>query len=213
MRKPDWDTYFMTIALAVRARADCTGNRVGAILVQERFIVATGYNGTPSGAPNCSEGGCERCAHPERFPSGQGYDLCTCVHAEANALLMAARVGIRTQGSTIYTTMRPCFGCSVSLAQAGVRAHRLPARVAPPRPRLPRAYEALQARFEGGVTNAWSSTTPTPTGRCATGGSWSGRRDSNPRHTAWKAVALPAELLPPASSRPFVRCAVAACQA
>lgn len=151
MHKPGWDSYFMSIALAVRARADCTGNRVGAILVQDRFIIATGYNGTPSGAPNCSAGGCERCAHPERFPSGQGYDLCTCVHAEANALLMAARVGIRTQGSTLYTTMRPCFQCSVSLAQAGVLRVVYLHEWRHPNPAYQASYEALQARFEGGL--------------------------------------------------------------
>ncbi|MFU8889441.1 MAG: deoxycytidylate deaminase [Trueperaceae bacterium] len=151
MQKPDWDTYFMTIALAVRARADCTGNRVGAILVQDKFIVATGYNGTPAGAKNCSAGGCERCAHPERFPSGQGYDLCICVHAEANALLMAARVGIRTLGSTLYTTMRPCFNCSVSLAQAGVQRIVYLHEWRHPDPAYRESYEALQARFPGGV--------------------------------------------------------------
>jgi dCMP deaminase len=151
MQKPDWDTYFMTIALAVRARADCTGNRVGAILVQDKFIVATGYNGTPAGAKNCSEGGCERCAHPERFPSGQGYDLCICVHAEANALLMAARVGIRTQGSTLYTTMRPCFQCSVSLLQAGVQRVVYLHEWRHPDPSYHASYLAVQDRFRGGV--------------------------------------------------------------
>lgn len=151
MRKPEWDEYFMSIALAVRARADCTGNRVGAIVVQDHRIVATGYNGTPAGAPNCSEGGCERCAHPERYPSGQGYDLCVCVHAEANALLMAARVGISTRGATVYTTMRPCFGCSVSLQQAGVQRVVYLHEWRHPDPAYQLAYEALQARFPGGL--------------------------------------------------------------
>ncbi len=150
-RKPDWPSYFMSIALAVRARADCTGNRVGAILVKDRFIIATGYNGTPTGAPNCSEGGCERCAHPERYPSGQAYDLCICVHAEANALLMAARVGISTQGSTLYSTMRPCFGCSKELLQAGVLGVVYLHDWRHPDPTYQRAYENLQARFPDGV--------------------------------------------------------------
>jgi dCMP deaminase len=149
--KPDWPDYFMSIALAVRARADCTGNRVGALLVQEKLIVATGYNGTPAGAPNCSAGGCERCAHPDRYPSGQGYDLCICVHAEANALLMAARVGIATEGSTLYSTMRPCFGCSKELLQAGVRRVVYLHDWAHPDPTYQRAYLALQARFPDGV--------------------------------------------------------------
>jgi dCMP deaminase len=149
--KPDWPEYFMSIALAARARADCTGNRVGAILVKDKFIIATGYNGTPAGAPNCSEGGCERCAHPERYPSGQGYDLCICVHAEANALLMAARVGIATHGSTLYSTMRPCFGCSKELLQAGVQRVVYLHDWRHPDPTYQLAYERLQARFPGGV--------------------------------------------------------------
>jgi dCMP deaminase len=149
--KPDWPEYFMSIAQAVRARADCTGNRVGALLEKDHFIIATGYNGTPSSAPNCSEGGCERCAHPERYPSGQGYDLCICVHAEANALLMAARVGIAVAGSTLYSTMRPCFGCSKELLQAGVRGVVYLHDWRHGDPTYQAAYEALQARFPDGV--------------------------------------------------------------
>jgi dCMP deaminase len=149
--KPDWPEYFMSIALAARARADCTGNRVGAILVKDKFIIATGYNGTPAGAPNCSEGGCERCAHPERYPSGQGYDLCICVHAEANALLMAARVGISTNGSTLYSTMRPCFGCSKELLQAGVQRVVYLHDWRHPDATYQTAYEGLQARFPEGI--------------------------------------------------------------
>ena len=149
--KPDWHSYSMGIAMAVRARADCTGNRVGAILVKDRFIIATGYNGTPSGTPNCSAGGCERCAYPERFPSGQGYDLCVCVHAEANALLMAARVGISTNGSTLYSTMRPCFACSKELLQAGVQAVYYLHPWQHPDAAYQQAFEDLQSRFPGGV--------------------------------------------------------------
>jgi len=151
MIKPDWDTYFMTIAMAVRARADCTGNRVGAILVQDKFIIASGYNGTPTGAPNCSEGGCERCANPAKYPSGKGYDICICVHAEANALLMAARVGISTRGSVLYTTMRPCFGCSVQSLQAGVRRVVYLHEWRHPDATYQDAYETLQSRFTGGL--------------------------------------------------------------
>jgi dCMP deaminase len=149
--KPDWNAYFMSIAIAVRARADCTGNRVGAILVKDHFIIATGYNGTPSGAPNCSAGGCERCAHPDRYPSGQGYDLCICVHAEANALLMAARVGIAVAGSTLYSTMRPCFGCSKELLQAGVARVVFLHDWRHGDPSYQVAYETLQARFPHGI--------------------------------------------------------------
>ena len=78
--RPDWDEYYMSIAMAVRARANCTGNRVGAILVQSDRIIATGYNGTPHNMVNCQDGGCDRCADREKYSSGKDYDLCICVH-------------------------------------------------------------------------------------------------------------------------------------
>lgn len=119
---PDSDTYYMEIAFAVRQRANCTGNRVGAVLVLENRVVSTGYNGVPEGMTNCLDGGCLRCTNPDkRFPSGTGYDLCICVHAEQNALLSAARFGIAVENATIYSTMEPCFGCLKELLQARVK--------------------------------------------------------------------------------------------
>jgi dCMP deaminase len=118
--RPDRDEYYMGIAMAVRRRANCLGNRVGAILVRNDHVIATGYNGTPAGMPNCDEGGCERCKNRAKYPSGQGYDLCICVHAEQNALLMAARFGIAVEGATLYTTMQPCFGCAKEALQTKV---------------------------------------------------------------------------------------------
>jgi len=119
---PDADTYFMGISIAVREKANCTGNRVGAVLVMENRVISTGYNGTPEGMENCLEGGCLRCQNPKgKYPSGTGYDLCICVHAEQNALLTAARFGISVQGATLYTTMQPCFGCAKELLQAQVK--------------------------------------------------------------------------------------------
>jgi dCMP deaminase len=110
----------MGIALAVRARANCTGRRVGAIVVRDRRILSTGYNGTPIAMPNCEDGGCERCANPSAYGSGEGYDVCICVHAEQNALLAAARFGVAIEGCTVYTTLQPCFGCLKELIQASV---------------------------------------------------------------------------------------------
>ena len=119
--RPDRPEYFMNIALAVRERADCLGQKVGAIIVLSHRIVSTGYNGTPAGMRNCSDGGCVRCSNREKkYPSGTGYDLCICVHAEQNAILSAARFGISIQGATIYTTVQPCFGCLKEMLQAGI---------------------------------------------------------------------------------------------
>ena len=149
--RPDRHQYFMGIAIAVRERADCTGNRVGAIVVADRRIVSTGYNGTPENMPNCSEGGCHRCANRDQYPSGTGYDLCICVHAEQNALLAAARFGIAVQGSTVYSTMRPCFGCTKEMLQAGVNeVYYLHDWTHPDRAKHAE-YERLQGRFVGGI--------------------------------------------------------------
>lgn len=118
---PDNDTYYMGVAVAVREKANCTGNRVGAIAVLHNRIISTGYNGVPEGMQHCLEGGCLRCRNPEgRFPSGTGYDLCICVHAEQNVLLAAARFGIAVEGATIYSTMEPCFGCAKEMIQAKI---------------------------------------------------------------------------------------------
>ena len=115
--------YFMNIAIAVRLRANCKGNRVGALIVLDNRIISTGYNGTPENMVNCLDGGCYRCANRDKsYKSGEAYDLCICVHAEQNAILAAARFGIATAGSTMYTTMRPCFGCAKEMLQAQVRS-------------------------------------------------------------------------------------------
>jgi dCMP deaminase len=120
--RPDEHDYYMHIAMAVRRRANCLGNRVGAIIVRDNRIISTGYNGTPDNMPNCLDGGCHRCAHRNEYPSGTGYDLCICVHAEQNALLSAARFGIAVEASTIYCTMRPCFGCTKEMLQAKIHS-------------------------------------------------------------------------------------------
>ena len=145
------DEYFMRIAMAVRARADCLGNRIGALITLDDHIVSTGYNGTPTNMTNCSEGGCYRCGHREEYPSGTGYDLCICVHAEQNALLAAARFGIAVERGVLYTTMRPCFGCTKELLQAKIRKvlylHDWTSLDA----KKKAEYERLQARFPDGI--------------------------------------------------------------
>lgn len=147
--RPSRQAYYMGIAIAVRERAKCLGSRVGAVLVLGDRVVATGYNGTPAGFPNCDEGGCLRCRERERFGRGEAYDVCVCVHAEQNALLTAARFGIAVAGAELYTTTRPCFGCTKELLQAGVaQAHYLHDWVHPNAELRP-LYEELQAHVPG----------------------------------------------------------------
>ena len=122
--RPTPEQYFMLLAVATRERAVCLGRHVGALLVADQRINATGYNGTPTGFSNCDEGGGHRCAHPEDYQRGRGYDVCICVHAEQNALLQAARLGYSVQSARCYTTLRPCFGCLKELYQAGVTGVR-----------------------------------------------------------------------------------------
>ncbi len=119
MQRPSWDQYYMDIALAVAERSNCVRRKVGALVVVDKSIISTGYNGSPMGVTNCSEGGCPRCAS-EAEP-GVGYDTCICVHAEQNAFLLAARNGNSTDGGTLYSTLRPCFGCTKEAIQAGIR--------------------------------------------------------------------------------------------
>jgi dCMP deaminase len=118
MQRPSWDEYFMNIAYETARRSNCSRRQIGAIVVRDRRIISTGYNGTPRGVKNCFDGGCPRCRSD--VPSGQGYDTCICVHAEQNALLLAARSGIATEGCLLYTTLRPCFGCAKEAIQAGI---------------------------------------------------------------------------------------------
>ena len=148
---PDFPEYFMTIAFAVRKRANCRGYKVGAALVVENRIVSTGYNGVPEGMSNCLTGGCDRCSNPEEYKSGEGYDVCICVHAEENALLTAARFGIAAQGGTMYTTVKPCFSCMKALHQAGITAVRYHREWTHPNVSLQSQYRAIEAKFKDGV--------------------------------------------------------------
>lgn len=129
-----WDHYYMQVALTVRTRANCQHARVGAVLVLDNRIVSTGFNGTPAGFTNCLDEGCVRCnqkrlakagrmsevTDPELTRGPKQLDLCICVHAEANALLSAARFGNRIERSTLYATHKPCFMCLKEAYQAGV---------------------------------------------------------------------------------------------
>jgi dCMP deaminase len=151
--RPDKQLYMLLIALAARTRADCLGRRVGAVIWLEGRVLSTGYNGTPFGMPNCSEGGCHRCANRDAAPflRGGAYDVCLCVHAEQNALLTAARFGQRTFGASVTSTTQPCFGCLKELLQAGITEvrylHPWDPLEAYGDPALATQYAALRSRF------------------------------------------------------------------
>ncbi|MEG1479606.1 MAG: dCMP deaminase family protein [Kiritimatiellia bacterium] len=117
--RPDWDTYFMSIAHVVASRSNCSRRKVAAIIVADRRIISTGYNGTPRGIKNCFEGGCPRCAGDAK--SGSSLEECLCLHAEQNAICQAAFHGIRLAGSSIYVTLTPCLTCAKLIVSAGIR--------------------------------------------------------------------------------------------
>lgn len=116
--RPSWDEYFMTLADEVATRTTCLRRAVGAIIVKEKRILATGYNGVPTGLRHCSVAGCLR--EKLSVPSGQRHEICRGLHAEQNALLQAARYGIDIEGSSIYITTQPCVVCAKMLINAGI---------------------------------------------------------------------------------------------
>ena len=116
--RPSWDEYFMTITREVAKRSTCLRRKVGAILVCDKRILATGYNGAPRGIEHCATRGCLREAN--NVPSGERHELCRGLHAEMNALLQAAQYGIKAQGATLYSTTYPCSLCAKMLINCGV---------------------------------------------------------------------------------------------
>lgn len=115
--RPGWDTYFMALASLAAQRSNCMKRRVGCVLVREKRVISTGYNGTPRGLRNCGEGGCGRCNDGEG--SGHGLATCLCIHAEENALLEAGRERIR-EGAILYCDTCPCLTCSIKITQVGI---------------------------------------------------------------------------------------------
>ena len=120
--RPIWDEYFMMHARVGSSRSNCITRKVGAVLVRNRIILSTGYNGTPAGIKNCFDGGCERCAKRTRneIKSGEELERCMCVHAESNALMHCSKLGINAENSTLYTTVTPCLECTKMALTAGV---------------------------------------------------------------------------------------------
>lgn len=116
--RPSWDEYFMDITKRVATRSTCLRRAVGAILVHDKRIIASGYNGGPTGLAHCLDIGCLR--EKLGIPSGQQHELCRGIHAEQNAIIQAARYGVSIEGATLYCTTQPCTQCTKMLINAGI---------------------------------------------------------------------------------------------
>lgn len=117
--RPQWDEYFMGIAKVVALRSNCIKRKVAAVIVKDKRIISTGYNGTPRGIENCNEGGCPRCY--SFGASGQGLTECLCSHAEENAIVQAAYHGVSLKDATLYTTFSPCLLCTKMILNSGIK--------------------------------------------------------------------------------------------
>ena len=117
--RPDWDEYFMNIAKVVASRSNCMKRHVAAVIVKDKRIISTGYNGTPRGVTNCSEGGCPRCN--QFVEGGTRLDECLCSHGEENAIVQAAYHGINIKDASLYTTFAPCLMCTKMIINAGIK--------------------------------------------------------------------------------------------
>ena len=123
--RPGWDEYFMLQAKLAALRSNCITRSVGAVIVRDHRQLATGYNGTPPGITNCFEGGCKRCKDrmEDKVKSGEGLGRCLCNHAEANAIMHCAILGIEagTKGAILYSTYVPCLECTKMAITIGIR--------------------------------------------------------------------------------------------
>ena len=118
LQRPPWHEYFMRITELVSSRSTCIRRKVGAILVKDKRILCSGYNGAPSGVRHCSETGCLR--SKLNVPSGERHELCRGAHAEQNAIVQAAFHGISVKGSVLYCTNQPCSICAKMIINAGI---------------------------------------------------------------------------------------------
>ena len=117
--RPSWNQYFASITRMVATRSTCLRRHVGAVLVKEKRILSTGYNGAPAGLKHCIEVGCLR--EEASIPSGTRHELCRALHAEQNAIVQAAYHGISIAGATLYCTNKPCVICAKMLINAGIK--------------------------------------------------------------------------------------------
>lgn len=117
--RPDWDSYFMEIARIVSMRSTCLRRNVGAVIVKDKRILSTGYNGAPSGLKHCLEVSCLR--EQMKIASGERHELCRGLHAEQNAIIQAAYHGVSISGAHLYCTHLPCSICIKMLINAGIK--------------------------------------------------------------------------------------------
>lgn len=118
-QRPTWDEYFMKLAMLVAERSTCLRHHVGAVLVKNKRVLTTGYNGAASGQKDCLELGCQR----EGIPSGEKQEVCRAIHAEINAIIQAGLHGVNIGGATMYCTHPPCRVCAKALANAGIKRY------------------------------------------------------------------------------------------
>ncbi len=119
INRPSWEEYFLSIARLVATRSTCLRRKVGAVVVKNKQILTTGYNGAPKGITHCDEAGCLR--EELGVPSGERHELCRALHAEQNAFLQAARHGVSLDGATLYSTIQPCSICAKMLINVGIK--------------------------------------------------------------------------------------------
>ncbi len=117
--RPSWDEYFMRIAELAATRSTCLRRQVGAVIVKDKRILATGYNGAPSGLKHCLDIGCLR--EKLKIPSGERHELCRATHAEQNAIVQAALFGVSIRDGVMYSTTQPCILCTKLIINAGIK--------------------------------------------------------------------------------------------
>ena len=117
--RPSWHEYFMRIAMLAATRSTCLRRQVGAVIVKNKKVLATGYNGSPSGLKHCLDVGCLR--EELGIPSGQRHELCRAIHAEQNAIIQAATSGVSIEGGILYSTTFPCMLCAKMLVNSGIK--------------------------------------------------------------------------------------------
>jgi dCMP deaminase len=117
--RPSWDAYFMALAKLAASRSTCLSRPTGCVIVRDKQILSTGYNGSMPGVAHCSDEGV--CYRRSIGASDDGkYDYCRSIHAEANAIALAARQGVSVKGATVYSTLFPCYVCTKLMASAGI---------------------------------------------------------------------------------------------